>query len=48
VARNEAAIRQFLRAGFGVVGRIELFQSLGSSEREWSGGVTIHGQELRC
>jgi len=48
VARNAGAIRHFLRAGFSVVGRVELFQSLVDSDRTWRPGVTLHGQELDC
>lgn len=48
VARNATAIQQFVRAGFSVVGRIELFQSLEPSQREWTSGVTIHGHDLHC
>ena len=48
VARNAAAIRHFLRAGFSTVGRVELFQSLASSDRAWRRGVAIHGLDLRC
>ena len=47
VARNQEAIRLFVKAGFKTVGRIELFQDLNESpEREWKSGITVHGDKL--
>ena len=48
VARNAAAIALFVKAGFRLLGQIDLFQEMdASSERRWVDGVTIHGHRLR-
>lgn len=48
VARNEEAIRLFVRLGFNLVGYIDLFQDLHqSSDRQWKPGIMIHGNGLR-
>jgi hypothetical protein len=36
------------RAGFGLVGQVELFQELTSpTSRTWQEGITLHGHPLR-
>jgi len=48
VARNEEALRFFVREGFNLVGYIDLFQQLsGSSYKKWKPGIIIHGNQLR-
>ena len=47
VARNVDAMACFHRAGFRVLGHIEMFRDLGpSTERAWKPGVTIHGNRF--
>ena len=43
VARNAEAMACFRRAGFEVLGHVEMFQSLTSSRRKWKRGITLHG-----
>jgi len=45
VARNEEAIRFFVKQGFGNVGHIELFIDL--TNREWKEGLNLFGLELK-
>lgn len=48
VARNIEAIKSFYRAGFSLLGHIDMFMDL-SDEKEpgWVDGVTIHGNTFR-
>ncbi len=48
VGRNIEAIRCFHRAGFSILGRVELFTDL-KQPREglWKSGLELHGQEFR-
>ena len=47
VARNGEAISFFVRLGFGLLGRVELFQSLSRANSDkWRSGISIHGHEL--
>lgn len=47
VARNREAISFFVKLGFDLLGRVELFQTLsGTSRNKWKPGISIHGQEL--
>jgi len=45
VARNAEAMACFRRAGFSLLGHVEMFQSLSGNERKWKQGITIHGEE---
>jgi N-acetylglutamate synthase-like GNAT family acetyltransferase len=48
VARNIEAISFFVKAGFNLIGHINLFQDLSkSSEREWKTGISIHEFKLK-
>src|SRR5690242_3147328 len=49
VARNVEAIRCFHRAGFALLGHIDMFLDLttGGNPEEWKEGVTIHEQVFR-
>jgi putative acetyltransferase len=48
VARNVEAIDFFVRAGFGALGHVDLFQDLSASpDRQLKSGITLHGHELR-
>lgn len=48
VARNIEAITCFYRAGFTLLGQIDMFLELDGDEgREWTSGITIHGCPLR-
>jgi GNAT superfamily N-acetyltransferase len=48
VARNVEAIRCFYRAGFSLLGHIDMFLDLtGESSQEWKEGVTIHGHDFQ-
>jgi len=48
VARNVEAIACFLRAGFDVLGHVELFTVLdGDDARRWEDGVEMHGPRFR-
>ena len=48
VARNVEAIRCFHRAGFSLLGHIDMFLDLANeSDQEWVEGVTIHGHAFR-
>ena len=48
VARNVEAIQCFYRAGFSLLGFIDMFMDLsGEKDQEWKDGVTIHGHEFR-
>ena len=48
VARNVEAIQCFYRAGFSLLGHIDMFMDL-TDEKEpgWVDGVTIHGKQFR-
>ena len=48
VARNTGAISLFARAGFRLVGRVELFQELAPSDRSWSTPFNLDGRALNC
>jgi N-acetylglutamate synthase-like GNAT family acetyltransferase len=48
VARIGRAISLFVRAGFGFVGRVELFQELAASNRSWSTPFNLNGEPLNC
>jgi N-acetylglutamate synthase-like GNAT family acetyltransferase len=48
VARNAGAISLFARAGFRLVGRVELFQELAPSDRSWSASFNLDGRALNC
>ena len=48
VARNVEAIQCFHRAGFSLLGHIDMFLDLTEkSDQEWKDGVTIHGYAFR-
>ncbi len=48
VARNISAIEFFMKSGFNVMGRVELFQELKpESKRKWRKGINLHGHSLR-
>lgn len=48
VARNVEALAFFVRAGFDIVGHVDLFQDLSTlSTRRWKPGITLHGKPLR-
>lgn len=49
VARNIEAIQCFHRAGFSLLGHIDMFLDLTdeSGQEEWKEGVTIHGNAFR-
>lgn len=48
VARNVEAIEFYVRAGFNIVGHVDLFQDLSPPSRtEWTPGIVLHGHELR-
>ncbi|HJS19712.1 MAG TPA: GNAT family N-acetyltransferase [Anaerolineales bacterium] len=48
VARNVEAIQCFYRAGFKLLGHIEMFLDLtDESDQDWQKGVTIHGHPFR-
>ena len=48
VARNVDAIKCFYRAGFDLLGQIDMFLDLTEDgSREWKDGVTIHGHAFR-
>jgi GNAT superfamily N-acetyltransferase len=47
VARNALAIRRFHEAGFRILGRIEMFQTLEGSEQDWEPGPDLHGRSFR-
>ena len=48
VARNIEAIQCFFRAGFSLLGHIDMFMDLKSENNEgWLDGVTIHGNKFR-
>lgn len=47
VARNVDAIRFFVRSGFRIAGRLELFMDLQAYPRKiWKPGLTIHGEDV--
>lgn len=43
VARNVEAIRAFYRAGFRILGHIDMFMDLRENQPTWKEGVEIHG-----
>lgn len=45
VARNVEAMACFRRAGFELLGHVEMFQHLAGSVRTWKRGITLHGEE---
>lgn len=48
VARNVEAIQCFHRAGFSLLGHIDIFLDLTEeSNQGWNDGITIHGQDFR-
>lgn len=48
VARNIEAIKCFYRAGFSLLGHIDMFIDLSNEDDTgWKDGVTIHGNEFR-
>jgi GNAT superfamily N-acetyltransferase len=48
VARNVEAIACFYRAGFSLLGQIDMFINLDeTTSQEWKDGITIHGQLFR-
>lgn len=47
VARNASAMQFFHSAGFQTLGHIELFMSLGSSQRQWNTGIAFNDREWR-
>lgn len=48
VARNVEAMAFFYKAGFQLLGQVELFMDLSfSAERTWEDGVTIHGHTFK-
>jgi GNAT superfamily N-acetyltransferase len=48
VARNVEAIQCFYRAGFSLLGHIDMFLDLtDESDQDWQEGVTIHGHPFR-
>lgn len=48
VARNVEAIQCFHRAGFSLLGHIDMFLDLTQeNDQEWKDGVTIHGHAFR-
>ncbi len=48
VARNVEAIRCFHRAGFSLLGHIDMFLDLSAEDdQEWEDGLTIHGNPFR-
>jgi GNAT superfamily N-acetyltransferase len=48
VARNVEAIQCFHRAGFSLLGHVDMFMELsGEKGQEWKESVTIHGHEFR-
>jgi len=48
VARNIEAIRCFYRAGFSLLGHIDMFLDLSEeNDQGWKDGVTIHGNTFR-
>ena len=48
VARNVEAIQCFHRAGFSLLGHLDMFMDLSeANEQEWKSGVTIHNREFR-
>jgi GNAT superfamily N-acetyltransferase len=48
VARNVDALTFFAKAGFDILGYVDLFQDLGpAAGREWKDGIRIHTQKLR-
>jgi GNAT superfamily N-acetyltransferase len=48
VARNIEAIQCFYRAGFSLLGHIDMFMDLSNeNDQGWLDGVTIHGNDFR-
>ena len=47
VARNVEAIRCFHRAGFSLLGHIDMFIDLTEDNQAWQDGITIHGNAFR-
>lgn len=48
VARNIEAIQCFYRAGFSLLGHIDMFIDLSNeNDQDWLDGVTIHGNDFR-
>jgi GNAT superfamily N-acetyltransferase len=48
VARNVEGIRCFHRAGFALLGHLDMFMELSEeNDQEWVDGVTIHGKAFR-
>jgi GNAT superfamily N-acetyltransferase len=48
VARNVEAIQCFYRAGFSLLGHIDMFMDLSNdNDQGWLDGVTIHGNDFR-
>jgi ribosomal protein S18 acetylase RimI-like enzyme len=48
VGRNVEALQCFHRAGFTILGRVDLFVELSEGrEGKWKPGVTLHGREYR-
>ena len=48
VARNMEAIKCFHRAGFSILGHIDMFLDLTEeSDQSWKDGITIHGYAFR-
>ncbi|MHC5209865.1 MAG: GNAT family N-acetyltransferase [Planctomycetota bacterium] len=48
VARNVDAMRCFHRAGFSVLGHVDMFMDLGAdAPGPWKDGLTLHGLDLR-
>ena len=48
VARNIEAIQCFHRAGFSLLGHIDMFMELsGENDQQWKDGVVIHGNTFR-
>jgi GNAT superfamily N-acetyltransferase len=45
VARNREAMACFRRAGFELLGHVEMFQDLAGTGRKWKRGITLHGEE---
>ncbi len=43
VARNVDAIRAFHRAGFNILGHIDMFMDLRENQPTWKEGVEVHG-----
>ncbi|MHC4341536.1 MAG: GNAT family N-acetyltransferase [Planctomycetota bacterium] len=46
VARNALAIGRFHDAGFRLLGHIEMFMPLQTSEQAWKPGISIHGKDF--